>query len=179
MRSSEQKGEGALVSIVILNWNGLSDTLRCLESVRAQKYQGYEVIVVDNGSAGDDVALLRQRYGGDIQLIAHERNLGYAGGCNSAIRRVLAEGRSAFIWLLNNDAVVAPQCLEQLVRAMEDEGVAIAAPTIYYDGAGAPRVWYAGGRIDWWRGLRAISTRICWRAVAFCSCVCTGADGTG
>ena len=39
-----------LVSFVVLNWNGLEDTLACLESIRKQTYKNYEIIVVDNGS---------------------------------------------------------------------------------------------------------------------------------
>ena len=42
------------VSIIILNWNGVDDTIECLESLKRLSYKNYEVIVVDNGSEGDD-----------------------------------------------------------------------------------------------------------------------------
>ena len=42
------------VSIIILNWNGLKDTIECLESLRKITYPNYEVIIVDNGSSGND-----------------------------------------------------------------------------------------------------------------------------
>ena len=42
------------VSIIILNWNGVEDTIECLESLKKITYKNYEVIVVDNGSEGDD-----------------------------------------------------------------------------------------------------------------------------
>ena len=38
------------VSIIILNWNGLKDTIKCLESLKKITYSNYEVILVDNGS---------------------------------------------------------------------------------------------------------------------------------
>ena len=37
------------VFIIVLNWNGLQDTLECLESVYKLEYLNFEVIVVDNG----------------------------------------------------------------------------------------------------------------------------------
>ena len=38
------------VSVIILNWNGLADTIECLESLRRITYPNYRVIVVDNAS---------------------------------------------------------------------------------------------------------------------------------
>lgn len=40
------------VSIIILNWNGLNDTIECLESIKKIDYPNYETIVIDNGSPG-------------------------------------------------------------------------------------------------------------------------------
>ncbi len=48
------------VSIIILNWNGLKDTIECLESLKKITYKNYEVIIVDNGSEGDDVKILKR-----------------------------------------------------------------------------------------------------------------------
>ena len=57
------------VSIIILNWNGLEDTIECLESLRKITYPNYQVIVVDNGSEGDDVKILREKFGDYIHII--------------------------------------------------------------------------------------------------------------
>ena len=54
------------VSIIILNWNGLEDTVECLESLKKITYPNYEVIVVDNGSEGNDAQVLKERYFGYI-----------------------------------------------------------------------------------------------------------------
>ncbi len=43
------------VSIIILNWNGWSDTLECLESIYHLNYSNYQVIVVDNNSSDDSI----------------------------------------------------------------------------------------------------------------------------
>ncbi len=46
------------VSIIILNWNGLGDTIECLESLKKVVYPIYDVVVVDNGSEGNDAQVL-------------------------------------------------------------------------------------------------------------------------
>ena len=45
------------VSVIVLNWNGVDDTIECLESLKRMTYNNYEVIVIDNGSEGDDYLL--------------------------------------------------------------------------------------------------------------------------
>jgi len=67
------------VSIIILNWNGLQDTLECLESVFKLDYPNFEIIVVDNGSTDDSVTVIRETYP-QIILIENKENLGYTGG---------------------------------------------------------------------------------------------------
>ncbi|MCX6653634.1 MAG: glycosyltransferase, partial [Candidatus Bathyarchaeota archaeon] len=57
------------VSIIILNWNGLDDTIECLDSLRKITYPNYEVTVVDNASTGDDVKILSERFDGYIHFI--------------------------------------------------------------------------------------------------------------
>ena len=57
------------VAVIIINWNGLADTAECLESLRGIAYPNYETIVVDNGSSGDDVRVLQERFGESVELI--------------------------------------------------------------------------------------------------------------
>lgn len=119
------------VSIIILNWNGLKDTIECLESLKKITYPNYEVIVVDNGSKGNDVNVLEKKYKDYIRLIKNKENLGFAEGNNVAIRQVLREGKSDYILLLNNDTVVAPNFLTELVKASQlHDNVAISQAKI-------------------------------------------------
>jgi len=103
------------VSVVILNWNGKDDTLECLQSVNQMDYPNYEVVVVDNGSADNSVAAIKQRFP-DVVLLETGKNLGYAGGNNVGIRYSLANGAD-YVLILNNDTVVDSQLLRCLVDA--------------------------------------------------------------
>ncbi len=115
-----------LVSIVILNLNGIDYTMRCLDSIRKSVFRDYEIIVVDNGSSDKSVAALRKRKG--IRLIENSTNLGFAEGNNVGVR--VAKGR--YVCLLNNDTKVDRYWLKELVAAAEsDKRIAICNPKFF------------------------------------------------
>jgi GT2 family glycosyltransferase len=138
------------VVVVVLNWNGAQDTLRCLESLQKVAYRRCDVLVVDNGSSDDSVGLLRRAFP-DVELIETGDNLGYAGGNNVGIERALARGAD-YIVLLNNDTVVDPGFLDTLVEvAGRYPKAAFLGPKILY--LDRPDIlWFGGGRIDWSNG---------------------------
>lgn len=141
------------VSIIILNWNGLEDTVECLESLKKVTYPNYKVVVVDNGSEGDDVRILREKFGDYIHIVQNDKNYGFAEGNNIGMRYALTNLHPDYMLLLNNDTVVAPDFLGELVRAGESTPeIAILGPKIYYyDFRGRNNViWCAGGKIWWW-----------------------------
>ena len=141
------------VSIIILNWNGLEDTAECLESFKKVTYPNYEVIVVDNGSEGNDAEVLKEKFGDYIQLVQNDENLGCAKGFNVGIIYALENSRPDYIMIMNNDMVVAPDFLDELVRVAEgDTQIGIVGPKIYYyDYKGRNDViWSAGGKIRRW-----------------------------
>jgi GT2 family glycosyltransferase len=143
------------VSVITVNWNNFNDSAECLESLRKATYPNFDVIVVDNGSVGDDVSLLKQGFGDSIKLILNDRNSGFAGGCNIGIKDALARGAD-YVVLLNNDTVVAPDFLESLVRvAQSDNSVGIAGGKVLcYE---LPElIWFAGGIINYRTGRTPI-----------------------
>ena len=145
-----------LITIVVLNWNGVTDTLVCLNSLAALTYANFTVIVVDNGSTDDSLARLRA-YNAPypLTLIATGRNLGYAGGNNVGTRHALECGAD-FVLVLNNDTTVAPDLLERLLDSAQcnaDAGV-FSARILYFDEP--KRVWFDGAfwnpsslRLEW------------------------------
>mgnify|MGYP000408484432 CR=1 FL=1 len=105
-----------LVSIVVLNWNGLSDTLACLDSIEKLRYKNYEVIVVDNGSE-ESIRPLQKRTSRKIKLVKNPVNLGFAGGQLSALPHCHGE----YLLLLNNDALIHPSAIERALRTFSKD----------------------------------------------------------
>ncbi len=134
------------VVIAVLNWNGVADTLECLESLRGLRYPNFTVLVVDNGSQrpeADEIAPHLR----DGSVIRCPRNLGYAGGNNVAIRRAV-ELNADYIWLLNNDTVVEPDCLERLVSVAESRPRLGLISPVVYDYQDRQEIKFAGTVLD-------------------------------
>lgn len=104
-----------LVSFVVLNWNGLDDTLECLKSIRRQTISNYEVIVVDNGSEASQKEALRKIK--EIKLIDLPQNTGFTGGQLTAYKIATGE----FMALVNNDSVLAPDWAEKALSALRQD----------------------------------------------------------
>lgn len=116
-----------LVSFVVLNWNGIEDTLLCLDSIRQQNIKDYEIIVVDNGSAIEQKQILRKI--SDITLVDLPKNTGFTGGQIAALEKAGGE----YIALINNDAVIAPDWAEKAIDTFRANPDAAAAGGRAYD----------------------------------------------
>ncbi len=106
----------ALVSIVILNWNGLALTKRCLESLEDQTYTDFDIVVVDNGSSDGSQRWLKDNK--RLNLIQNNKNLGFAKAINQGIN-LSVQNNATYIIALNNDTVADKSWLKSLVTHME------------------------------------------------------------
>ncbi len=149
------------VSIIIINWDGLKDTLECLKSLKEIDYPNYEVFVVDNGSSREEQDFLEakiiksEEIPQKTRLILSKENLGFSGGNNLAISRILSEDRSDFILLLNNDTIVEKYFLAELMKiAIREKEAGIFGSKIYrHDREGKKNIIHsAGSRIDFSHG---------------------------
>jgi GT2 family glycosyltransferase len=131
MNNSEVMLRLPRVDIIVLNWNGLRDTLHCLQSLKRADYPAFRVLVVDNGSSDASSTSIRQRFP-EVTLIENSENLGFTGGNNIGMRQALEE-EADYVLLLNNDTEVAPDAVRLLVETAEsDPRIGIAGPIIYY-----------------------------------------------
>ena len=138
------------VSVILVNWNGRNDTLECLHSLAKVSYAPMHIIMVDNASADDSVDAVKREFP-SVEVIPNETNLRFAGGNNIGIKRALERG-SDYILLLNNDTTVDAEFLTELVKAADaDPGIGMVGAKIYYYDD-PKRIWFAGGRIEWWKG---------------------------
>jgi N-acetylglucosaminyl-diphospho-decaprenol L-rhamnosyltransferase len=103
------------LSIIVVNYNGAEELLRCLSALGSVRGEGScEVIVVDNGSTDGSPDLAEKEYPW-CRYIRAGSNLGFAAGCNLGLRQFA--GRHAL--LLNPDTEVLPGTLSSLVQALD------------------------------------------------------------
>ncbi len=115
--------------IVILNWNGAEHLRRYLPSVVAAAPQGVGIIVADNGSTDDSVDVLQQEFP-EVELLQLDRNYGFAGGYNRALKQVEAD----FYVLLNSDVETPAGWLGPLLECLQhNPDVAAVAPKLRAD----------------------------------------------
>jgi GT2 family glycosyltransferase len=111
------RASSPLVSIIVINWNGGAQMLcECLDSVMAQTHRAIEPIVVDNGSRDGSIEAAIEKFGDRVRVLRNEANLGFARANNQGFE--IAKGD--WILLLNNDAVLDPRAVEELMAFAKD-----------------------------------------------------------
>ncbi|MBI1822177.1 MAG: glycosyltransferase family 2 protein [Nitrospirae bacterium] len=124
-------GQFPLVSIIVVNWNGLDTIEKCIESLLAQSYPKCEIVVVDNHSEDGSREKINALYGKKAVIILNEQNEGFAGGNNQGIKA----SKGAYIALLNNDAWADQDWIFSLVKtALKDSRIGMCASKIYLAG---------------------------------------------
>ena len=133
-----------IVYVVVLNWNLKDDTAETVASVYRSTYPNLRILVVDNGSSDGSTEFLREKFP-NLDIVSLDKNVGYAAGNNVGIRRAQAHSAD-YVLLLNNDTVVDPDCIENLVVAAEsEEQLGIVAPVVYYHDH-PNKVWQCGAK---------------------------------
>jgi GT2 family glycosyltransferase len=148
------------VLISVLNWNTAAVTLECITSLLAMHSNPFisvKIVVIDNGSAEADWALLSAGMAGlAVTLVRQPANLGFAGGHNIAMQMAL-DMQADFIWLVNSDAMVDQDCLVKLVRLMNEDSKCGAAAPVTVAADDPTSIDFCGAKHDWARleSLRA------------------------
>ncbi|GIV76515.1 glycosyltransferase family 2 protein [Litorilinea aerophila] len=120
---------------VILNTNRREDTLACLASLQANDYPNHTALVLDNASTDGSVEAIRAQFP-SVQVLALAENRGYAGNNNVGIAAALAQGAD-WVFVLNEDTILAPDCLRQLMAVAEgddtdDDTIGIVGPLVLH-----------------------------------------------
>jgi len=150
------------IAIILLNYNGLKDTLACLHSLAKIVQPDFKVIIylIDFSVAKNESEKIKKAFP-NIKLITKNKNLGFAGGNNIGINQALDDGAD-FVLLLNNDTLVSSDFISQLYHYLEQNlDVGAVSPKIYFakgyefhkdrykEEELGKVIWYGGGQIDW------------------------------
>ena len=104
-----------LVTVVITTTNGMKWLPNCIEALRQQTHQDFDLVVVNNASTDGSAEWLQQQP--DIRTLHNDRNLGFAGAMNRGIR----ESQSPFVIILNDDTCVQQDWLHELVKIAQSD----------------------------------------------------------
>lgn len=144
--------------VILLNWNGWRDTVECVTSLLDSRGDDFVTIVCDNDSKDNSwdnfrawssstlpaksTTFLTQRdvlrgatVASEVRVVfvSNGGNLGFAGGNNVGMRLALNDPACRYVWVLNNDTVVAPDALSEVVaRAESDPQIGLCGSTLIY-----------------------------------------------
>ncbi|MBN1567301.1 MAG: glycosyltransferase family 2 protein [Acidobacteria bacterium] len=154
LSSFDPSGESCApqVHAVIVNWNGRQHLLECLSSLKGIRYPESQfcVTIVDNGSTDGSQKAVRTHFP-HVILMENPSNFGYVAAVNQGVAKALEQG-AEYIWIFNNDVVVYPDTLANLVKWIRsDSRIAVAGPIIcsYED---ETRIDHSGYKINLWIG---------------------------
>jgi N-acetylglucosaminyl-diphospho-decaprenol L-rhamnosyltransferase len=140
------RSDRCLLTAIVVTYRNENDVVGCLAAVRAALAElPAEVVVVDNHSDDDTVAIVRRSFP-DVRLERRERNDGFARGCRAGA--LLARGD--WLLFLNPDALVAPDAVRVLLdaAAAHPQAGILGGRAVLADGGTDPRSWW--GRPTLW-----------------------------
>lgn len=115
-------------SIIIPTYNQLAYLRQCVQSIRQTTPEPHEIIIVDNGSTDGTPAWLSQERG-RLRYHLNDTNRGFAGAVNQGLRMA----RGATLVILNNDTLVTPNWLSNLLACVHSAPqVGLAGPVTNY-----------------------------------------------
>jgi GT2 family glycosyltransferase len=145
-------------SIILVNYNNSGDTIKCLETITDRESR-ISIVIIDNHSS-DAVVQQLEKYLKKSRLntllIKNKNNVGFGNANNQGIEYILKKGAVDFVFILNNDTCLHQDTIQILQEALTaDERAAIAVPRIAFLDDPS-KMWYAGGKINWFKGLPTV-----------------------
>lgn len=126
------------VSIIIITWKGMKWIEKCLNSIRQSNYPA-TVFLIDNNSPDETPDFIEQNFP-EVRITRSNQNLGFGKANNIAIKQALSEGYDYF-FLLNQDAYLHPDTIENLIKVAETGEYGIISP-IHLNGDGSKVDFY-------------------------------------
>ncbi len=140
------------VSIIILHFKNVRDTFDCLRSIAKQNFDHNKigVLLIDNDekpSLNDHIPEL-EKLQKNITILTSTKNLGFAKGVNLGLRKAMANKKTDYFLILNNDTILPRDTLTKLIANDAD----IVSPVLKFKNEQGQWVYDYGGKINWWTG---------------------------
>jgi GT2 family glycosyltransferase len=116
MSKSDISTTNPLISIIIINYNGIDYILDCIDSVFKTTNCNYEVLLIDNNSSDNSSKLCKEKYP-EIRLFYNQKNLAMA-----ARNKGIDEAKGDFIVFLDADTVVISNWITVLLTSYKKHG---------------------------------------------------------
>lgn len=123
------------ICFVILHYNGIDDTIKCMQSIkRLDGQQDIRTVIVDNASPNGTGCKLAERYADDetIDVLCREENDGFSAGNNAGCEYAVGKWNPDFLVVANNDVIFEQREFTTLIReTYERDSFAVLGPDIY------------------------------------------------
>jgi len=141
-----------VLGVVTVTFNAepfIDEFMRCC---LAQNFVDFRLLVIDNNSSDGSLQAVRSYSDNRIEVLINQKNVGYAVACNQAIEHFKQIGTQDILFI-NNDTVFGDMLFADLLHARHQHASDAVTPRITYE-SDPDRNWYAGGRLNYWRGFQ-------------------------
>lgn len=126
-----------MIIIIVINWNGIDDTIECVQSILASDYNNYKLYLIDNNSDDHNRAILTAKYASHekVNLKLYKQNYGFAKAHNKLYAEDLCTQDYEWLLLLNNDVSIKANCISNMIEFSANKGLDIISSKMvdYYN----------------------------------------------
>jgi len=121
--------------IIIVSYNGEKWIFECIRSIIKNRFDHYQVVVVDNASQDGTVEIIKKKFR-KVVLLNQKKNIGFGKGANVGIQYAISQ-KADYIMLLNQDIKLEETCIENMIAVCkQNREIGIASPLqMNYDGS--------------------------------------------
>ena len=133
------------ISVILVNYNGKEYNDKCIASILGSTIsRQIQVVVVDNASTDDSLAMLQKKWGANeqVSILALDENYGFSKANNEGICLAMEQGMEYFL-LLNNDTEIEPDTIERMLSCQQEKKAIVVPKVLYADKRDT--IWCAGG----------------------------------
>ena len=114
-------------SIIVTNYNGKKVLSKCINSILAQSYKAYEIIIADDGSTDDSIDYVKKKYKNKIKYSILKQNRGLSVNCNKAVKI----SSKNYLIFLNNDSILEKNFLKKCNKNIYNTNCDVIIPKVF------------------------------------------------